>query len=255
MIARPLVIGVVLATAFGIDGPVHRYGRVVLQSRTTQARVPQVVFDHWSHRGRFTCRLCHVDVGFAMQASATGISAATNEKGFHCGACHNGRTAIEGRPIFGSCAAAADIRGGTCKRCHGHDDEAKSARDYAALKLPRASFGEVDWQKAEEQGQVHPLDVLEGVSMPRPPLKMDRDIEITTRGAWMTDVKFSHRKHAVWNGCEVCHPEIFPKTQAGAAKFTMFQIAAGEACGACHGKVAFALAYCDKCHAKPVRFP
>ena len=256
MIARHIAIAAALATAFGIDVPAHRYGRVLLQARAAKARVPLVAFDHWTHRARFTCRLCHVDVGFAMQAGATGVSAATNEKGFHCGACHNGRTAFEGKPIFASCSAAGDARTeAPCRRCHSGESQAKSAADHAALKLPRAAFGEIDWQKAEDQGLVHPLDALEGVSTPRPPLRMDRDVDIATHGAWMTDVKFSHKKHAVWNGCEVCHPEIFPKTQAGAAKFTMFQIAAGEACGACHGKVAFALAYCDKCHVKPVRFP
>jgi len=32
-----------------------------------------VVFDHWLHRAKFTCRLCHVDIGFAMKAEATDI--------------------------------------------------------------------------------------------------------------------------------------------------------------------------------------
>jgi c(7)-type cytochrome triheme protein len=61
----------------------------------------------------------------------------------------------------------------------------------------------------------------------------------------MTDVLFSHRKHAVWNGCEVCHPEIFAP---GAQRYTMLEISAGEACGVCHGKVAFSLRECERCH-------
>ena len=234
---------VLVAAAFGIEGPVHQHGRVVLQGRRS---VPAVTFDHFRHRARFTCRLCHVDVGFAMKKGETGVTDATNRKGFHCGACHDGKQA------FPACSEGALET--ACRRCHGGDDSA-AAREYAALKLPRLSFGEVDWQKAEEEGKVHPADALPGVSMPRPPLKMDRDVSIESLGAWMTDVRFSHRKHAVWNGCEVCHPEIFPRTQAGAVRFTMFQIAEGESCGVCHGKVAFALAYCDKCHVKPVRFP
>jgi c(7)-type cytochrome triheme protein len=232
-----------IAAAFGIEGTAHQYGRVVLQG---SRGFPAVTFDHFRHRARFTCRLCHVDVGFAMKKGATGITDATNRKGFHCGACHDGKIA------FAACNGTE--LGPTCRRCHGSDDAA-AARDHAALQLPRASFGEVDWQKAEEDGKVHPLDALEGVSMPRPPLKMDRDVSIESLGAWMTDVKFSHKKHAVWNGCEVCHPEIFPRTRAGSTRFTMFQIAEGESCGVCHGKVAFALAYCDRCHVKPVRFP
>jgi c(7)-type cytochrome triheme protein len=78
-------------------------------------------------------------------------------------------------------------------------------------------------------------------------------VQIRSQASWMTDVKFSHRKHAAWNGCEVCHPEIFPRTKAGATPFTMLDISGGQACGACHGKVAFPLAYCDRCHVKPVR--
>ena len=239
-----------LLAAFGIDGPVHQYGQVVLQKSRT---VPAVVFDHFRHRARFTCRLCHVDVGFAMARGETGITDVTNRKGFHCGACHNGKTLFKGKSIFAACGPTRDLEA-TCRLCHGGDDAA-TLRDYAALPLPRGSFGEVDWQQAEEEGKIHPLDMLEGVSVPRPALKMDRDVSIASHGAWMTDVKFSHKKHAVWNGCEVCHPEIFPSTKAGTTKFTMFQVAAGESCGVCHGKVAFPLAYCDRCHVKPVRFP
>jgi hypothetical protein len=58
--------------------PAYRYGLVQLGNRAAGARVPPVSFDHWSHRARFTCRLCHVDVGFAMAAGQTGISASTN---------------------------------------------------------------------------------------------------------------------------------------------------------------------------------
>jgi hypothetical protein len=50
------------------------YGKVVLD--TYAAKSPgAVVFDHWLHRSRFTCRVCHVDIGFAMEAKATGVIA------------------------------------------------------------------------------------------------------------------------------------------------------------------------------------
>jgi c(7)-type cytochrome triheme protein len=247
-------LALVVAIAFGIDVPPHQYGRVELRSRAQAAGVPAVNFDHSSHRVRFTCRLCHVDVGFAMQKGATGISSATNSKGFHCGACHNGATLFEGKPIFAACSASRDSElPAACRRCHGASDEA-SRRADAALQLPRGMFGEVDFERAEGLWKIHPLDAVEGLSLPRPALKMDRDISIVSMASWMTDVRFSHKKHAVWNGCEVCHPDIFPSTKAGARTFTMFQVSAGEACGACHGKVAFALAYCGKCHTRPVGF-
>lgn len=248
MRAAPAIAAVL--AAFGIDGPAFRYGRVVLKGQGT---VPPAVFDHSSHRARFTCRLCHVDVGFAMTAGGTGITEGTILRGFHCAACHNGATRFAGKPIFRACATGP-TSGEVCKRCHGGDDEARE-RDYAAMKLPRGRFHEIEWQRSEEAGLVKPVDTIEGVSVPRPRLKMDREITIDSRGSWMTDVIFSHKKHAGWHGCEVCHPEIYPATRAGAVKFTMFQIVEGQSCGACHGKVAFALAYCDRCHSKPVRFP
>jgi c(7)-type cytochrome triheme protein len=242
-----------VAAAYGIEGPVSDYGRVVLDGNTRKAGVAPAVFDHWRHRARFTCRLCHVDVGFAMSRGESNISASTNRRGFHCGACHDGSTRYEGKPIFASCSERKDAASNpTCVRCHS-DGRAQSAAEYAALKLPRGPLFDVDWQKAEEEGKIHPLDALEGVSVARPPMAMDRDVQIRSQASWMTDVKFSHRKHAAWNGCEVCHPEIFPRTKAGATPFTMLDISGGQACGACHGKVAFPLAYCDRCHVKPVR--
>lgn len=248
-------VAIILAMAFGIDGPASRYGRVVLDSGTRKAGVPPAGFDHWRHRARFTCRLCHVDVGFAMARGATEVSAKTNRAGFHCGACHDGKTEFDGKPVFSACSGSRDVDSSpACRRCHG-DDAKESAAAYAALKLPRGWFGEVDWQKAEEAGMVHPRDSVASLSIRRPALKMERDVSIDSRGAWMTDVIFSHRKHAAWNGCEVCHPEIFPSTRAGQVRFSMFQIAEGGACGVCHGKVAFPLAYCQRCHAKPVQFP
>ena len=66
------------------------YGKVILDSRASKPGSPgAVVFDHWLHRSKFTCRLCHVDIGFAMEAKATGVTPESNRQGFHCGACHD----------------------------------------------------------------------------------------------------------------------------------------------------------------------
>jgi c(7)-type cytochrome triheme protein len=95
-------------------------------------------------------------------------------------------------------------------------------------------------------------DYVEGVSMRRAPLKMDKVVPIASSG-WMTDVLFSHPKHSVWNGCEVCHPEIYPRTKAGSRRTSMIEISSGAGCGVCHTKVAFPLVDCERCHVKPVR--
>lgn len=237
--------------------PPQRYGRVILGGFTGKAKVPAVAFDHWRHRALFTCRLCHVDVGFAMTAGATKVSASTNRSGFHCGACHDGKTQVRGKVVFASCSESGRIdESPACRRCHAPSDPARLLQDYQAFAegLPRKGIaGGVDWEEAEATGKIRPLDFLEGTSIPRKPLKMEKEITIESRGAWMANVMFSHKKHAVWNGCEVCHPEIYPSTKSGSVKYSMFQIASGESCGVCHDRVAFPLADCERCHLAPVR--
>src|SRR5208282_1201066 len=92
------------------------YGKVILDNHSSTAGPGPVVFDHWLHRAKFTCRLCHVDVGFAMQANGTGITASTNRQGFHCGACHDGKRLFEGNPAFAACSN--ETNGKDCNRCH-----------------------------------------------------------------------------------------------------------------------------------------
>ncbi len=100
--------------------PPHTLGHLVLEERSRAAGIPGVPFEHWRHRVRFTCRVCHVDVGFAMAVGQSGISASTNRRGFHCGACHDGKRTYRGDPIFSSCDDPRRFYapGATCKRCH-----------------------------------------------------------------------------------------------------------------------------------------
>ena len=107
------------ASAMNYEPP-HRFGRVELSRRAYAAKVPPVFFDHWRHRARFTCRLCHVDVGFAMSAGQTDVSASTNRSGYHCGACHNGKTVVGGSAVFASCSAGRCVAL-RCRRCHARD--------------------------------------------------------------------------------------------------------------------------------------
>jgi c(7)-type cytochrome triheme protein len=114
--------------------------------------------------------------------------------------------------------------------------------------MPRNSSGNgIDWEAAEGSGRIKPIDFLEGVSIQRPRLKAQKDFVINEMGTGKDAVVFSHKKHAVWNGCEVCHPDIFP-IKKGAAKYTMHEIERGEYCGVCHDKVAFPILDCKRCH-------
>lgn len=235
----------------------HEYGRVVIKNYSEKAGLSPVVFEHWFHRSKFTCRLCHVDIGFAMKAGDTGIKAADNSDGYYCGACHNGRTAFEGSRIFKSCSETSpqqDVM--KCQRCHSLGKNIKMEHEFRAFtaNFPRGRFGNnIDWEKAEAEGKINPVDYMEGISIKRQPLTPQDDFELTAKAEGMADIIFSHRKHTVWNGCELCHPEIFIGVKKGATKYTMLEIYEGKFCGVCHKHVAFPSIDCQRCHRKPVQ--
>jgi c(7)-type cytochrome triheme protein len=238
------------------------HGRVVLggsgsrlAAPESRFAVPAVAFDHWRHRAMFTCRVCHVDVGFALAAGETGVSAATNEAGEHCGACHDGKRRHAGRPIFAACAGwpLVDAARG-CTRCH-VGATAGPGRGYAEFReaMPLDSADYVDWAAAERRGLVAPEDHVEGLSDARPPMRIDRDVTIAAVGTWLENVTFSHRKHAAWTGCELCHPDVFPLTQRGSVRYDMAAVQDGRYCGVCHRNVAFPLDACRRCHSHEAR--
>jgi len=236
--------------------PAPLYGQVVLNNYSKAAGLAPVVFDHWLHRAKFTCRLCHIDIGFSMDAGATKISAETNIQGYHCGACHDGKRSFGGTVLFKACSEETTPENTPrCDRCHskGKKDTRKITFDEFTKGLPRYPSGNaIDWEEAEKQGIVKPVDFLEGVSFERRAMKTQDDFSINSRVNWMSDVIFSHKKHAIWNGCELCHPEIFPSTKKGTVKYNIFQIFNNQYCGVCHNKVAFSLYFCYKCHTNPV---
>ena len=251
----------IVALAEAVDGrnvPIpNEYGQVIIRNFSDQAGMAPVRFDHWLHRARYTCRLCHVDIGFAMEANATKIKADTNMKGFYCGSCHNGTRVYGWKRIFRSCSLSATPEDSTgCNQCHSVRQNVKKEYDYASFtkELPKQNLGDlVDWERAEARGLIQPVDFLSGVSIQRPSLNLQKDFSIASKSLWMPDIIFSHKKHALWNGCELCHPDIFPSIKKGTVKYSMFQISEGQYCGLCHDHVAFPLGDCQKCHVKPVR--
>ena len=236
----------------------YEYGRVVINNYSERAGLAPVVFDHWVHRAMFTCRVCHVDIGFSMKANQTDIKASDNMSGYYCGTCHNGKMTVPGeeRQVFASCekrASSSDVT--RCERCHSLGKKMKRQYDFAvfAANMPKGRFGNgVDWEKAEEDGTISPLSYLEGVSIKREQLKVQPDFALSPKVEGMPEIIFSHRKHTLWNGCELCHPEIFVGVKKGTTKYSMAEIFDGRYCGVCHGKVAFPLLDCQRCHVKPV---
>lgn len=233
------------------------YGRVVIDNFSTKGGMSPVTFDHWLHRDKYTCRLCHVDIGFAMKVGGTEITAADNMRGYYCGSCHNGKRMHGSRPIFDACAAQMKEQDvSRCERCHttGRKPEREQAFADFAAKMPRERFGNgIDWEKAEQTGLIKPAQFLEGVSVQRPALTAQKDFALAAKMEGMPEIIFSHQKHTVWNGCELCHPDIFVGIKKGTSKYTMIELFEGKYCGVCHLNVAFPMTDCQRCHTKPVQ--
>ena len=94
---REWVLGVlaVCAMAALFDVPVARaeYGDVVINNHSDKAGMRPVVFPHWFHRIRFSCKACHADLGFQFRAGGNDINMVKIIEGQFCGACHNGEVA------------------------------------------------------------------------------------------------------------------------------------------------------------------
>lgn len=252
VLALLLAIAPADAETFGVKKKRPRlseFGNVTLDNQSTSNNQAPVVFPHWFHRSRYTCRVCHVDLGFAMRAGATGITEADIRAGFYCGACHNGRTAFA--PV-GTDPDGNEVK--TCDPCHSVGRKVDFKHDFKTFRrsMPPERFGNgIDWIEAEEEGKVKLADYVEGFSVRHAELKTPKDLELAGKEAKMPDIIFSHRKHAIWNGCESCHPDIFP-VRTGSVPYSMQEIFDGRWCGVCHDKVAFPNIDCQRCHSKPV---
>jgi c(7)-type cytochrome triheme protein len=235
----------------------YDYGKVILNNHSEKAGFSPVVFDHWLHRSKYTCRLCHVDMAFAMKTGSTDIKASDNANGYYCGTCHNGKTLSQGKKVFESCSKklpGVDAR--NCYRCHSLGKNVPREYDFAKFteRFPKERLGNgIDWEKAEIGGQIKLADFLEGASLMRKSLSSQKDFALGPKLEGMPEIIFSHKKHTVWNGCELCHPEIFVGVKKGATKYSMVDIFEGRYCGVCHSTVAFPLIDCQRCHIKPVQ--
>ncbi|MFO1352091.1 MAG: c(7)-type cytochrome triheme domain-containing protein [Gammaproteobacteria bacterium] len=123
------------------------------------------------------------------------------------------------------------------------------------LQPPKTSFADlppgqsgnyVDWVKAIQDGKIQPR--FDRVDPKAEPLIMDLNIVREVKGT-MPNVVYPHKQHTEWLDCSNCHPAIFIP-QKGANKISMASILLGEACGVCHGKVAFPVAECRRCHSQ-----
>jgi len=122
----------------------------------------------------------------------------------------------------------------------------QAPRDAFSI-LPKASSGNyVDWVKALHVNKISPR--FDRVDPKAKPIVMDLNIVREVKGS-MPNVVYPHKQHTEWLDCSNCHPVPFvPKK--GANKISMASILLGESCGLCHGKVAFPVSECRRCHSQ-----
>lgn len=133
---------------------------------------------------------------------------------------------------------------------HDPDNEGTSM-----LQAPKKSFDQltrsasgnrVDWVKSLENKEISPR--YDRIDEAAQPVVMDLNIVREVKGS-MPDVVYPHKQHTEWLDCSNCHPAIFIP-QKGANQISMASILLGQQCGVCHGKVAFPVSDCKKCHSK-----
>ena len=231
--------------------------KVFMINYPEKAGSPPLFFDPWLHRAYFPGRRCLGAISFAMSPDAPGVKAPDNMSGYFCAPCHNGKTMPDGVKVFEACSKKLTAEDGKrCERCHSLGKKVKREYDFNQFtgKLPKERFGNgIDWEKAESEGLIKPVDFLEGVSIKRPALAIQKDFLIEAKMEGMPEIVFSHKKHTVWSGCELCHPEIFVGVKKGTTKYSMVEIFEGKYCGPCHGTVSFPLLDCQRCHTKLVQ--
>nr|WP_242521789.1 c(7)-type cytochrome triheme domain-containing protein [Motiliproteus sp. SC1-56] len=108
------------------------------------------------------------------------------------------------------------------------------------------SGNRVDWVQTLDSGAIAPR--YDRTDPNKKPFVMDLNIVREVKGS-MPDVVYPHKQHTEWLDCSNCHPDIFiPKK--GANQISMAAILLGQKCGVCHGKVAFPVTECKRCHSK-----
>jgi len=113
--------------------------------------------------------------------------------------------------------------------------------------LPRSPSGNyVDWVAALAAARIQPRAAVEDPNAL--PTVMDLNIVREVKGS-MPDVVYPHKQHTEWLDCSNCHPAIFVP-QKGANQISMAAILLGQKCGVCHGKVAFPVSECRRCHSR-----
>lgn len=119
---------------------------------------------------------------------------------------------------------------------------------FSALPQTPSGLGNgVNWPGALYDGKIKPR--WDRNDPTAEAMVMDMSV-VRVPKSTMPDVVFPHKQHTEWLDCSNCHPDIFVPQQ-GANQISMAAIILGQKCGVCHGKVAFPVSECRRCHSQP----
>jgi len=216
--------------------PPDEFGNILINRTSEQNGVKPATFSHWSHRQKYTCRVCHFELEFNMQVNSTEITEAANKAGRYCGAsgCHDGKAA------FGHDQPH-------CEKCH-NGDRGYGRKNFTKLShFPKTKYGnDINWGKAVDKGLIAPVNYL----TLKPPAEVAIIKPLLLEAEWnnIPAAVFSHKKHMQWLDCNICHPDIFNIKKKTTKHFAMVRIMKREFCGVCHLTVAFPMNDCKRCH-------
>ena len=217
----------------------EEYGDVLIDKFSGAKKVMPVIFSHWVHRPKYTCRVCHVELEFSMKSSDTGVVCGGGEMtGKYCTACHDGKTSF----------APKGPEGKNCDRCH-NANASPNRKKFEELKakMPASEFGDgIDWSKALTDGVINPKKSIKEDKFT--PMIMTTKLSLEAEMGGIPPAVFPHKIHAEWNDCDMCHPDIFNIKKKTTKHFAMRRILNKEFCGVCHLRIAFPLDDCKRCH-------
>ena len=245
MIRRPtlLVLVLLLLAPVGAAGsfvfpdppPPEEYGNVLIGRTSAASGMKPATFSHWIHRQKHTCRVCHFELQFNFEANTTEITEAANRAGMFCGACH------DGKQLFGH------EKPEDCQRCHSGDLRQGSEKFGPLWRLPEARYGNrIDWDAALADAKIKPAHQL--TIEPASEGGFSNTLLLEAEWTGVSGAIVPHGRHAKWLDCNDCHPYIFNIKKKFTEGLRMANINQGQFCGVCHGKVAFPLTDCVRCH-------
>ena len=234
---------------FDLDIQISRSQSTVLGDPKSLA----VTYRHGTHTQWLTCNNCHPAI-FPLELGASNnerapqretITMAKIKQGEFCGACH-------GTVAFGVENACERCHQGLASQADWHSSEVsrnpvEQAPNWdAAIKLLPVKYDIPDWTQAVADKVIAPRGAIASDASD-PGSVFEMDLKLVPRNFPAMEVLFPHGSHTQWLTCDNCHSGIF-KMQKGANNMSMDKILGGEFCGACHGRVAFPLEECSRCH-------